>query len=165
MNSNLELKLKNIPPKSGIYLFKDENGDVIYVGKASSLSNRVRSYFQKNGELSDKVSRMLTRIHDIDFILAPSEQEALVLESHFIKRYRPTYNVRFKDDKSYPYLKMDLREDYPRISIIRRPQPDGSRYFGPFTSVYSLKITLNLIKKILGQMIMIILKLLLIQII
>ncbi len=146
--NNLELKLKNIPQKSGIYLFKDENGEVLYVGKAINLNSRVRSYFQKNGDLTEKVRRLAARIRDIDFILAPSEQEALVLESNFIKRYRPRYNVRLKDDKSYPYLKLDLREDFPTLSIIRRPQADGARYFGPFTSVYSLKTTLNLIKKL-----------------
>lgn len=140
--------MKNIPQKSGIYLFKGQSGEVLYVGKAANLYNRARSYFQRNGDLSDKIKQMVSRVHDIDFIVAPSEQEALVLESNFIKRYRPRYNVRLKDDKSYPYLKLDLREDYPRLSIIRRPQPDGSRYFGPFTSVHSLKITLNLLKKL-----------------
>lgn len=146
--NNLELKLKNIPQKSGIYFFKDEHGDVLYVGKAVNLTHRVRSYFQNSSDLSDKLQRLVARINDIDFILAPSEQEALVLESNFIKRYRPKYNVRLKDDKSYPYLKLDLKEAYPRLSVARRPPPDGSRYFGPFTSVYSLKITLNLIKKL-----------------
>lgn len=148
MTNALEMKLQNIPLKSGIYLFKDERGEVLYVGKAVSLNQRVKSYFQQRAELSEKIRRMLSRVHDIDYILALTEQEALVLESNFIKRYRPRYNVRLKDDKSYPYLKLDLREDYPVFSIVRRPQQDGARYFGPFTSASSLKITMNLIKKL-----------------
>lgn len=121
---------------------------MLYVGKASNLSNRVRSYFRGRKGLPAKIPRLLARLDAIEFIVTNSEQEALILECNLIKKYRPRYNVRFKDDKTFPYLKINLGEDWPGVYITRRFHRDGSRYFGPFASASSVRKTLRLIKKI-----------------
>ncbi len=136
-----------LPDKPGVYLFRDEGGSILYVGKAANLNHRVRSYFAPHG-LSPKFLRMLPAIADIDFILTDSEQEALILECTLIKKYRPYYNVRFKDDKSYPYLKITLNEEWPAVQITRRLIDDGSRYFGPYAGPGSLRRTMNLVNKL-----------------
>jgi len=141
-------QLRQLPDSPGVYLMKDEQGNIIYVGKANSLFNRVRSYFGNTGRLSPKQQQMVSRISDLEFFVTTSESEALVLELNLIKRHRPRYNVRLKDDKSYPYLKINIKEDWPRVHITRRLEPDGARYFGPFTSTRSLRQTLKLIKNI-----------------
>lgn len=145
---SIEQQLKALPTKPGVYLFKDEPGDILYVGKSSSLRNRVRSYFSTPYSLPAKLQRMITKVADIDFIVTDSEQEAIILECNLIKKHRPRYNVRLKDDKNYPYLKINVAEDWPRVYITRRFEDDGSRYFGPFASTGSLRKTLNLLKKI-----------------
>ncbi len=137
-----------MPAKPGIYLFKDKEGKVIYVGKAANLSNRVKSYFGAPSSLSAKVQRLVAKIQDFELIVTNSEQEALILECNMIKKYTPRYNVRLKDNKSFPYLKIDINEDWPGVYITRRVQKDGARYFGPFTSAGSVRKTLRLIKKI-----------------
>ena len=121
---------------------------MLYVGKASNLSNRVRSYFRGHKGLPAKVPRLLAKLDAVEFIVTNSEQEALILECNLIKKYRPRYNVRFKDDKTFPYLKINLAEDWPGVYITRRFHKDGSRYFGPFASASSVRKTLRLIKKI-----------------
>ena len=121
---------------------------MLYVGKASNLNNRVRSYFRRRKGLPAKIPRLLARLDAIEFIVTNSEQEALILECNLIKKYRPRYNVRFKDDKTFPYLKINLGEDWPGVYITRRFHRDGSRYFGPFASASSVRKTLRLIKKI-----------------
>jgi len=136
-----------LPDKPGAYLFRDDGGRVIYVGKASSLRNRVRSYFTSR-TLPPKIRMMVPRIADIDFIITDSEQEAFILESNLIKKHRPLYNVRLKDDKSYPYLKITLAEEWPRALLTRRPKDDGSRYFGPYAGPGSLRQIMNMINKI-----------------
>lgn len=141
-------QLKALPAKPGVYLFKDKEGAVIYVGKAASLRSRVRSYFGARSGLSARVQKLVARIHDVDFVVTSSDQEALILECNMIKRYVPRYNVRLKDNKSFPYLKIDVNEDWPRVCITRRVQKDGARYFGPFASARSVRSTLKLIKKI-----------------
>ncbi|MFO8009359.1 MAG: excinuclease ABC subunit UvrC [Dehalococcoidia bacterium] len=141
------LEARTLPDKPGVYLFYDTEGMVIYVGKASSLRNRVKSYFASR-PLSPKVQMMVPAIAGIDFILAGSDQEALILESNLIKRHKPRYNVRLKDDKSYPYLKITLAEKWPRVHVTRRLREDGSRYFGPYASGRSLRQTIDLMNKL-----------------
>ena len=142
----LEDKLAFIPPKPGVYLFKDEAGVIIYVGKAVSLKSRVRSYF--NSGHDPKVRAMMARAADLDYIVTDSEVEALILESNLIKAHRPRYNVFLKDDKSYPYIKVTMGETFPRVLMTRRVVKDGSRYFGPYTRVGAVHETLRLLKKV-----------------
>jgi len=137
-----------LPAKPGVYLFKDKEGKVIYVGKAANLSNRVKSYFGAPSSLSAKIQRLVSKIQDFEFVVTNSEQEALILECNMIKKYTPRYNVRLKDNKTFPYLKIDINEDWPGVYITRRVQKDGARYFGPFASAGSVRKTLRLIKKI-----------------
>jgi len=148
MPALIEEQLKALPAKPGVYLFKDSQGKTIYVGKAASLRHRVRAYFSSSTNLSPKLERLVARISDFETIVTDSEQEALILECNLIKKYRPTYNVRLKDDKTFPYLRIDLNSDWPSVRITRRFHKNGDRYFGPFASASSLRQTLRLIKKI-----------------
>jgi excinuclease ABC subunit C len=141
-------QLKALPAKPGVYLFKDKEGKVIYVGKAANLKSRVRSYFGATSNLSSKIQQLVSKIQDFEFIVTNSEQEALILECNMIKKYTPRYNVSLKDNKTFPYLKIDINEDWPRVYITRRVQKDGARYFGPFASAGSVRKTLRLIEKI-----------------
>jgi excinuclease ABC subunit C len=141
-------QLKALPAKPGVYLFKDKEGKVIYVGKAANLNSRVRSYFGAPSNLSSKIQRLVAKIQDLEFVVTNSEQEALILECNMIKRYTPRYNLRLKDNKTFPYLKIDINEDWPGVYITRRVQKDGARYFGPFASAGSVRKTLKLIRKI-----------------
>jgi len=144
----LETQLKALPSKPGVYLLKDEGGNVLYIGKAASLYHRVGSYFGSPSNLSTKLQRMVARATDFDFFVTDSEQEAILLECNLIKKYRPRYNVRLKDDKSYPYLKINLAEDWPRVYFTRRIEKDGARYFGPFASAGSVRKTLALLRRL-----------------
>ena len=141
-------QLKALPAKPGIYIFRDKEGKVIYVGKANNLNSRVRSYFGAPSSLSAKVQRLVAKIEDLEFIVTNSEQEALVLECDMIKRYTPRYNVHLKDNKTFPYLKININDDWPGAYITRRVQKDGAKYFGPFASPGSVRKTLRLIEKI-----------------
>ncbi len=144
----LQKQLDALPQKPGVYLFKDGSGSVVYVGKATNLRSRVRSYFGTQEGLSHKQLRMLSYIDDFEFIVTDSEQEALILECNLIKKYRPRYNVRLKDDKTYPYLKINIQDDWSRIYVTRHLEKDGSRYFGPYASAQSVRRTLNLLKQL-----------------
>jgi excinuclease ABC subunit C len=144
----LKEKLVSIPKKPGVYLLKDASGEVIYVGKAINLQNRVRSYFHTSSDHSPKMRRLVEEVAELDFIVTSSEVEALILECELIKRHKPKYNVRLKDDKRYPYIKITLQEDYPRISTTRRMEMDGARYFGPFTASWAVHQTLDTLRKI-----------------
>ena len=149
MTNNLVTEqLRQLPTNPGVYLMRDAEGNILYVGKAANLRQRVRSYFGTRQELSPKLQRLVSRVNDLDFFVTTSEQEALILELNLIKRYRPRYNVRLKDDKTFPYLKIDLNEDWPRVHITRRLEENGGRYFGPFASAKSVRQTLKLIKGI-----------------
>jgi len=139
---------RRLPATPGVYLFKDAEGNIIYVGKAASLRHRVSSYFGAGQKLTPKLNRMVSKIADLEYFVTTSEQEALILELNLIKRHHPRYNVRLKDDKTFPYLKIDLGEDWPRVYITRRLEEDGGRYFGPFASARSVRQTLKLIKGI-----------------
>ncbi|MEN6348799.1 MAG: excinuclease ABC subunit UvrC [Syntrophomonas sp.] len=138
-------RLKNVPLKPGVYLYKDRDGRVIYVGKAKALRNRMRSYFQSGENFHPKVKAMMARVHDFDFIVTKSEVEALILENNLIKAYQPHYNIVLRDDKTYPYLKISMAEKFPRISLVREEKDGVSRYFGPYTDVTSLRETLKLL--------------------
>jgi excinuclease ABC subunit C len=146
-DSIIEERLKSLPAEPGVYLMKDSTGKTIYVGKASSLKNRVKSYFA-NGDLPPKTVQLVRHIRDIDFYITRSEEEALVLELNLIKRFRPDYNIRLKDDKGYPYIKIDLKEDWPKVQVTRCVESDWARYFGPFASKYSIRQALDVVKSI-----------------
>ncbi|MBO0779553.1 MAG: excinuclease ABC subunit UvrC [Ktedonobacteraceae bacterium] len=148
MNEKIQSVLNSLPHKPGIYLMKDAEGTIIYVGKAISLWNRVRSYFKESTDLSPKNRSMVARIDDIEFLVVKNEVEALVLESNYIKQYRPKYNVLLRDDKSYPYIKVALTEDFPRVYRVRSYQRDGNRYFGPYTNSGAVDATLDLLNKL-----------------
>ncbi len=148
MNDKIQSVLNSLPHRPGIYLMKDAEGTILYVGKAISLYNRVRSYFQESTDLSPKNRSMVARIDDIEFLVVKNEVEALVLESNYIKQYRPKYNVLLRDDKSYPYIKVSLTEDFPRIYRVRSFQRDGNRYFGPYTNSGAVDATLDLLNKL-----------------
>ncbi len=141
-------QLSALPPKPGVYLFRDASGNVLYVGKAANLHNRVRSYFSTPYSLPPKLRRMVARVSDFEFLVTDSDQEALILECNLIKKHRPRYNVRLKDDKTYPYLKINVQDDCARVYVTRRVDKDGSRYFGPFASASSVRKTLDLLKNL-----------------
>ncbi len=144
----VEEQLKTLPPRPGVYIFKDSQGKVVYVGKANNLRHRVRAYFSPSTNLSPKQQKLVAKISDFESIVTASEQEALILECNLIKKFRPSYNVRLKDDKTFPYLKIDLKNDWPSVHITRRFHRNGDRYFGPFASAGALRQTLRLLKKI-----------------
>ena len=148
MNEKIQSVLNSLPHKPGIYLMKDAQGTILYVGKAISLYNRVRSYFQESSALSPKNRSMVAKVEDIEFLVVKNEVEALVLESNYIKQYRPKYNVLLRDDKSYPYIKVSLTEDFPRVYRVRSFQRDGNRYFGPYTNSGAVDSTLDLLNKL-----------------
>ena len=143
-----EQQLKALPLKPGVYLFRDKNGEVLYVGKARSLRSRVSSYFQSSVKQPLKTRKMVSLVADFDFIVTDSEQEAIFLECTLIKKYRPHFNVALKDDKTFPYLKISINDDWPRIYTTRRFEKDGSWYFGPFADMGSVRMTMNMLKKL-----------------
>ena len=140
--------LKLLPDKPGVYLMKDINGKIIYVGKAISLKNRVRSYFQASRNLSLRIQNMVKQIDRLEFITTNSELEALALECNFIKEEHPKYNIRLRDDKQYPWVKVTLAERFPQIYITRKLKRDGSKYYGPYTDVGAIRDTLHLLRRI-----------------
>ena len=146
--SLFEHRLRVTPEKPGVYLMKDARNEVLYVGKASVLRNRLRSYFGSPNGQPSKIRRMMSRMTDFEFIVTDTEAEALILENTLIKRYKPHFNARLKDDKTYPYLKIDLTEEFPRVYITRQVADDGARYFGPFATASSVRKTMDLIKKL-----------------
>ena len=146
--SLFERRLRIAPDKPGVYIMKDVRGNVLYVGKASVLSNRLRTYFGSPSSLPRKIQRMLSHLDDFECIVTDSEAEALILENTLIKRHKPRYNARLKDDKTYPYLKIDLSEEFPRVYITRRVANDGARYFGPSATAGSVRQTMDLVKRL-----------------
>ena len=144
---NLQTKLENLPTNPGVYLMKNDQGEIIYVGKAVNLRNRVRSYFRELKPDQAKTKALVKHIVDLEYIIADNELEALVLECNLIKKYRPKYNINLKDDKTYPFLKI-TNEDYPQVLVTRKVLKDGARYFGPYPSVNELRNSLEMIRKI-----------------
>ena len=144
----IEEELKKLPAKPGVYLMHDERDEIIYVGKAVSLKNRVRQYFQSSRNKGAKIEQMVTHIARFEYIITDSELEALVLESNLIKEHRPKYNTMLKDDKSYPFIKVTIQEAYPRVLFARRMKKDKNRYFGPYTSAGAVKDVIELVRKL-----------------
>ncbi len=145
---DFEYQLKVLPDKPGVYIMKNSSGEIIYVGKAKILKNRVRQYFQNTKYASEKVRAMVQNISEFEYIVTDSEIEALILECNLIKKHKPRYNILLKDDKHYPFIKITVNEEFPRIFVTRMLIKDGAKYFGPFTDVSAVHETIELIKKI-----------------
>lgn len=143
---DIEEELKKLPDKPGVYIMRDKSNTVIYVGKAVVLRNRVRQYFRKNNK-TPRIEKMVSLIDHFEYIVVGNEDEALILECNLIKKYRPKFNVLLKDDKTYPYIKVDVKSDYPGVFMTRRIQNDGAKYFGPYPNVSAAKEMLNFIKE------------------
>jgi excinuclease ABC subunit C len=149
VDPRLEATLRRLPAHPGVYLLRDVRGDVLYVGKAQDLRSRVRSYWQKQAAAeTHRIRAVIDRVADVEWTLTDSVSEALLLEANLIKRYRPRYNVRLKDDKSYPYIRITLADDFPRIERTRKLRDDGSRYFGPYASAKSVDEAMDLIRRL-----------------
>lgn len=147
-NEHLQSILDTLPTKPGCYLMKNNAGKIIYVGKAINLRSRVRSYFQASADHTMKTQHLVQEIADIDWIVVGSELEALILEMTLIKKHRPYYNIRLKDDKRYPYIKIHWNEPFPKVTVTRNLEEDGAKYYGPYTSVWAVHQTLDLLRKI-----------------
>ncbi|NCD08368.1 MAG: excinuclease ABC subunit UvrC [Negativicutes bacterium] len=147
MNEKIAKSLAVLPNRPGVYLMRDEKGRIIYVGKAVVLKNRVRSYFRNLAAHTPKVKALVAKVHDIETIVTDNEMEALILECNLIKEHRPRYNISLKDDKSYPYLKVTLQEEFPRIYVTRRIMRDGAKYYGPYADAGALHATVKLIRE------------------
>ena len=145
---DIQEELKKLPGKPGVYLMHDETDKIIYVGKAISLKNRVRQYFQSSRNKGAKIEQMVTHISRFEYIVTDSELEALVLECNLIKEHRPKYNTMLMDDKAYPFIKVTVQEPFPRVMLARRVQKDKAKYFGPYTSAGAVKDTIELIRKL-----------------
>ncbi|HUF38553.1 MAG TPA: excinuclease ABC subunit UvrC [Anaerolineales bacterium] len=148
LSDHIQSRLHSLPTKPGCYLMKDADGEIIYIGKAVNLRSRVRSYFHTGVQQNRKTIKLVERIADVEWIIVASELEALILEMTLIKQHRPHYNVRLKDDKRYPYVKVHWADDFPKVTVTREMVNDGSRYFGPYTSVWAVHQTLDLLRKI-----------------
>lgn len=149
MDPRLDATLRRLPARPGVYLLRDAHGDVLYVGKAQDLRTRVRSYWQRqSGAEAHRIRSAIDRVADVEWTLTDSVSEALLLEANLIKRYRPRYNVRLKDDKSYPYIRITLADDFPRVERTRKLPDDGSRYFGPYASAKSVDESMDLIRRL-----------------
>ncbi len=141
---------KNLPAKPGVYMFKDRQGKILYIGKAKNLRNRVRSYFQARGQVDPKTMALMSRVADAELLVTDSEIEALILEANLVKEHKPRYNVNLKDDKHHPYLKLTINEPFPRLLVARRVMRDGARYFGPYTSAIRMRRTLKFLMRHFG---------------
>jgi excinuclease ABC subunit C len=148
MGDKLKQRLAELPDKAGIYFFKNAGGEIVYIGKARSLKDRVRSYFLTPADL--KVANIMAETADIDFIVTGSDKEAAFLENNFVQRYQPKFNLRLKDDKSFPYLKLTVGEKYPAITLTRKVEDDGARYFGPFSPASQARKTIHLLNRYFG---------------
>ena len=144
----IEDELKKLPRQPGVYIMHDKKDDIIYVGKAISLKNRVRQYFQSSKDKSPKIKQMVSKIERFEYIVTDSELEALVLENNLIKEHRPRYNTMLRDDKTYPYIKLTVKEEYPRLQMVRQIKKDKNRYFGPFSSGNAVRDTINLLNRV-----------------
>lgn len=145
---NIEEELKKLPDEPGVYIMKDKHGEIIYVGKAISLKNRVRQYFQSSRNNTPKVNALVSHIDEFEYIMVDNEVEALILESNLIKKHKPKYNILLRDDKQYPYIKVTTNEKYPRVIKVRKVLKDGGKYFGPYPSVYAVNDTLDIIRNL-----------------
>ncbi|HEX5647816.1 MAG TPA: excinuclease ABC subunit UvrC [Nitrospira sp.] len=144
----LQSKLSHLPDTPGVYLFKNGQGEIVYIGKAAVLADRVRSYFQKGADHSPKTTLLVSQVADMETMVTRSELEALILESNLVKRHKPRFNIVLRDDKQYPYVRLPIKDDFPRLSIVRRVQKDGALYYGPYTPANALRETLKVIKHV-----------------
>ena len=145
---DIDDELKKLPDKPGVYIMRDKKNNIIYVGKAVILKDRVKQYFQSSRNHSPKIKHMVNNIEQFEYIITDSEVEALVLENNLIKEHRPKYNTMLKDDKTYPYIRVTVNEAYPRVMISRRVKKDKAKYFGPYTSAGAIKDIIDLLMKI-----------------
>ncbi|HSG99024.1 MAG TPA: GIY-YIG nuclease family protein, partial [candidate division Zixibacteria bacterium] len=141
-------KLKALPDRPGVYQFRNARGKTIYIGKAKSLRNRVRTYFQARGAADAKTAVMIAQVADIELVVTDSEIEALILEANLVREHKPRYNILLKDDKHFPYIKVTVNEPFPRVLIVRRVFKDGARYFGPYTSAAGMRKSVKFICKL-----------------
>jgi len=141
-------KLKELPDSPGVYIFRDESGKVVYIGKASSLRDRVKSYFQPSRRLNPRLEAMVYYVRDVEWFVTPSEAEALLFEANLIKEYQPKYNVAYRDDKSYPFIKITMAEEAPKVLVTRGRRNDGSIYFGPYSNAKLLRRAVKSIRAI-----------------
>jgi excinuclease ABC subunit C len=148
VNKALETKLKDLPKEPGVYFHKDKSGEIIYVGKAAVLKNRVRQYFQKSRARDAKTDALVAEIADTDWMVVDSEIEALFLEAEMIRRYMPRYNILLRDDKSMSYIRIDYNNDFPTVTTTRRPLDDGAKYFGPYLSAHSIRQALKSLRRV-----------------
>src|SRR6266540_2706287 len=146
--SRLENQLKALPARPGVYLFRDKGGDVLYVGKAKSLRPRVRSYFQQSSDIRTAIRQLPDRVADVEVIVTQSEVEALHLEQNLVKRHRPPFNVRLRDDKSFPYIAVTVEDEYPRVMFTRERHRRGVTYFGPYASAKKVRETLDVLNRV-----------------
>ena len=140
-------RLRSLSSAPGVYLFKDRQGKILYVGKAKNLNKRVRSYFQPGRPHDGKTTVMVSKVASLETVITHTEQEALILEANLIKQHRPKYNIQLKDDKRYPFLRLNLAQSYPNLNIVRKIKDDGARYFGPYASAQAVRETLNIVNK------------------
>ena len=147
-NEQVAEKLKTLPTRPGVYLYRDARDAIIYVGKAINLRNRIRSYFHASNDLSGKTARLVTEIADLEWIITETELEALILEANLIKKHRPRFNIRLKDDKRYPYIKVEWQHDFPKVLTVRKMEQDGARYYGPYTNAGAVYATLDTLRRI-----------------
>src|SRR5436309_13294478 len=150
MAVRLENQLKQLPAKPGVYLFRDDDGGVLYVGKAKSLRPRVRSYFQKTTDGRAQIQQLPARVADVEVIVTGSEVEALHLEQNLVKRHRPPFNVRLRDDKSFPYIAVTVEDEYPRVMFTRERHRRGVVYFGPYANAKKVRETLDVLNRVFG---------------
>ena len=148
MEFNIAAELNKLPARPGVYIMHNQRDEIIYVGKAISLKNRVRQYFQSSRNHSEKIKKMVSNVAYFEYIVTDSELEALVLECNLIKKHRPRYNTMLKDDQGYPYIKVTVEEDFPRVIFARNIKKDKSKYFGPYTSAKAVKDTIELLMKL-----------------
>src|SRR5476651_2543380 len=147
MNKTVEQKLNELPKSPGVYFHKDKAGEIIYIGKAAVLRNRVRQYFQVSRTRDPKTEALVAEINDIDWMVVDSEMEALFLEAEMIRRYMPRFNILLRDDKALSYIRIDYDSNYPTVSTTRRPLDDGARYFGPYFSTHAVRQSLKLLRR------------------
>ena len=148
LTENLQKKIKNLPKNPGVYIMRDKDGKVIYVGKARILKNRVSQYFRREAQKYAKVAAMVSHIADFEYIITDTELEALILECNLIKKYRPYYNILLKDDKHFPYIRVDMNEPFPRVTVVRRVKEDGAKYYGPFIAAHVIRDVLDQIYRL-----------------
>src|SRR5213075_2196224 len=148
MAARLENQLKALPARPGVYLFRDKSGDVLYVGKAKSLRPRVRSYFQQSSDSRTAIRQLPERVTDVEVIVTQNEVEALHLEQNLVKRYRPPFNVRLRDDKSFPYIAVTVEDEYPRVMFTRERHRRGVTYFGPYANAKKVRETLDVLNRV-----------------